>query len=80
MSQAKVDRYKQEKANRKQIMKKEKMQRMAGIVCSWVVLGALAGWALYSGYQYYDSTRPEQTYYCDTTAISDYLSALESEE
>ena len=32
MSQAKVDRYKEEKANRKQIIAKEKRQRMAAII------------------------------------------------
>ena len=37
MSQAKVDRYKEEKKNRKKIMAKEKRMRIAGYIvgCLW---------------------------------------------
>ena len=34
MSQAKVEQYKKDKANRKKTMKKEKMQRIAGRICA----------------------------------------------
>ena len=37
MSQKKVDQYKKEKANRKQIMKREKMKRRAAAACGTVV-------------------------------------------
>ena len=50
MSQEKVDRYKQEKANRKQLMRK---QRMMGIIRKGVLtIAALAlvGWLGYSAY------------------------------
>ena len=36
MSQAKVDRYKEEKANRKKILAKEKRKRIAGTICGWL--------------------------------------------
>ena len=37
MSQAKVDRYKEEKANRKKILAKEKRKRIAGTICGWLI-------------------------------------------
>ena len=38
MSQEKVERYKQEKANRKQTVKKERMKRAASKACAWAIL------------------------------------------
>ena len=49
MSQAKVDRYKEEKANRKKILAKEKRKRITGIICGWVIAVLIVGWAGYSG-------------------------------
>ena len=47
MSQAKVDRYKEEKANRKQIMAKEKRQRMLQLSADgWLRLPSSAGLAI----------------------------------
>ena len=51
MSQAKVDRYKEEKKNRKKTMAKEKRLHLLAVVCGWLVVIALAGWAGVSGYQ-----------------------------
>ena len=79
MSQAKVEKYKKEKANRKKEMAKQKAERMAGIVCAWVIAAALAGWAGYSGYQYYDAHKPAKTFYTNVSAVSDYLSDLNTE-
>lgn len=80
MSQAKVDRYKQEKANRKKIMARNKAKRIAGIICGWVILLAIVGWAGYSGYNWYESTRPSETIYCDTSDLDTYLEGLSAEE
>lgn len=44
MSQQKVDKYKQEKANRQQIMKKQKMTRIAHILLALVIGVGLVGW------------------------------------
>ena len=79
MSQAKVEQHKKEKANRKKEMAKQKAERVAGIVCAWVILAALVGWAGYSGYQYYDSHKPAKTFYTNVSAVSDYLSDLNTE-
>lgn len=81
MSQQKVDRYKQEKANRKKIMKREKMQRTITAVCSSVVCIAVVGWLGYSAYGYFtkqETKDPVQTE-VDLSAISDYMSGLSAE-
>ena len=44
MSQKKVDRYKQEKANRKKIMRKQKMMNIARKTVLTVVALALVAW------------------------------------
>ncbi len=76
MSQEKVDRYKQEKANRKQNMKKEKVKQLFRR-CVVGVLGlALIGWLGYSAYNVYDTSRPKQTAQVDYTAITDFQSDL----
>ena len=53
MSQAKVDRYKEEKANRKKILAKEKRKRIAGTICGWLIALLIVGWAGYSVYNAY---------------------------
>lgn len=79
MSQAKVDRYKLEKANRKKIMAKEKAKRAAGKVCAWAVFLAIVGWAGYSGFSYYESKQPVKTIYTDLSGVSDYIESLNTE-
>lgn len=79
MSQEKVDRYKQEKANRKKTVARERMQRKASIAGVWVVLVLVVGWAGYSGYQYYEAKQPAQTYTCQTADIDNYMSSLDEE-
>ncbi len=79
MSQAKVEQYKKEKANRRQIMAKERAKRIAGRVCAWVILLAIVGWAGYSVYSYYESKQPAKTIYANLNAISDYMNGLDPE-
>lgn len=79
MSQAKVDRYKQEKANRKQIMKKEKAKSIAARTIGAVICVALVGWIGYSGYTKWESSRPTKTTEITTDALSDYLNGLSAE-
>ena len=55
MSQAKVDRYKKEKANRKKNMKKEKIQNVLRKCAVFVVALVLVGWIGYSAYNTYES-------------------------
>ena len=51
MSQAKVEQHKKDKANRKKIMAKERVQRLAVRIGAVVVLVAIVGWAGYTGDQ-----------------------------
>ena len=55
MSQEKVDRYKQEKVNRKQIMRKQKLMNNMRKGVLVVVALALIGWLGYSAYDIYES-------------------------
>lgn len=80
MSQAKVDRYKEEKKNRKKTMAKEKRLHLLAIVCGWVVVIALAGWAGVSGYRIYESKKPIETIYANVSPITDYINSLSTEE
>lgn len=78
MSQEKVDRYKQEKANRKQNMKKEKLKQALRRVMVGVLVLALFGWLGYSGYNLYDSSRPKDSVQVNYMAITDYQSSLDN--
>lgn len=80
MSQAKVDRYKQEKANRKKIMRREKIKHSIATVCGTVVCIAVIGWVGYSAYGYFrsqDEKTPTQTE-VDLSALDDYMSSLQT--
>ncbi|MCI9176284.1 MAG: hypothetical protein HFH49_15385 [Lachnospiraceae bacterium] len=82
MSQKKVDQYKKEKANRKQIMKREKMKRRAAAACGTVVSIAVIGWVGYSAFGYFhqkDAENPTQTE-VDLSSLTEYLSGLQTEE
>lgn len=80
MSQAKVDRYKEEKRNRAKIIKKEKRQWMAtkaGLSLVALVLVAWIGVSVYNGVTTSDDAAAEKpTYTVDTTAVDDVLSEL----
>lgn len=82
MSQAKVDRYKEEKANRKKVMKKEKTLRMVSVICSSVVCLVIVGWIGYSAYGYFRTGNTADTTVSRTEvnvdALSDYLSTLQT--
>ena len=83
MSQAKVDRYKGQKKNRKQIIKKEKREWalvQAGLGLFAVVVVAWAGVAVYQGVTAPAETTGElTTYTVNTTALDDYMSELTAE-
>ena len=80
MSQAKVEKYKEQKANRKQTMKKEKIQKIVrNSVASVVVVAALV-WVGYSGVTSIIDSIPREEVKVDYTAISGYESALSGTE
>ncbi len=79
MSQEKVDRYKKQKANRKQIMQREKREKMLWKIGGSVVAIALVAWVGFSAFdRFYEP--PRKFYVADTAAISDYLTNLASED
>ena len=59
MSQAKVDRYKEEKANRKKTIAKEKMLRRVKMAVGVLVAAVIVGWAGFSGYRVYENNLHE---------------------
>lgn len=82
MSQAKVDRYKEEKKNRKKIMKKEKMQNALLKISGWVVCAAIVVWIGFSAVKATrnsDSSTTQETdaYTLDTTALDEYMQSLQ---
>lgn len=80
MSQAKVDKYKEEKRNRAKIIKREKRQWMAtkaGLSLVAVVLVAWAGVSIYNGVTSPDGANANKpTYTVNTTAINDFMDGL----
>lgn len=76
MSQEKVDRYKEQKANRKQIMAREKHEKFLVKLCAGLVALALVCWL---GYSIYDSANKPDTsdVAITTTAIDEYVSTLQ---
>lgn len=73
MSQEKIDRYKQEKANRKKNIKK---QRMVGLMRKGVLALAglaLVGWLGYSAYGKFSSNQDREITTVDYGAVDSYL-------
>lgn len=78
MSQKKVDRYKQEKANRKEIMKKEKMQHTIRRCVVGVCALALVVWLGYSAINVYEESQPKDTVEVNYGAVTGYQQNLSS--
>lgn len=76
MSQEKVDRYKKEKANRKQNVRKEKVRNVLHKCAVGVVGLALIGWIGYSAYGTYQSKKPQEEAKIDYTALTDLQTEL----
>lgn len=76
MSQEKVAKYKEEKANRKQTMKKQKRMKVIRNGVMGLVLVAIIGWIGYSAVDYYQKNQPQASAEVDYTAIDDYLNGL----
>lgn len=76
MSQAKVDRYKEQKKNRKQEVKKQKRKKAALKVVGVLVCIAIAVWIGFSGYNTYQKNRPIETTQINVDATQNYLNSL----
>ncbi len=84
MSQAKVDRYKEEKKNRKKIMKKEKLENSLLKIAGAVLCAAVVVWIGYSAVTLSQKKPAEETgettsYTLDTTALQEYSDSLEED-
>lgn len=81
MSQAKVDRYKESKKNRKAEVQKARRNKMLATTISTIVILAVVVWIGYSGYTYFGKQKAENqtvtTTEVNTDAITDYMGSLE---
>ena len=79
MSQEKVARYKEAKANRKETIKKEKRQKMLRTTVATVICVAVLSWVGYSGVEYYQANKQREAVEVDYSAVNDYLEQLSAE-
>lgn len=79
MSQAKVDRYKEEKKNRKANQAKAKRNALIAKISGGVVAAALIVWLGYSAVVTYQQSVNGGTVTVDTTALDEYTSGLTAE-
>ena len=78
MSQAKVDRYKEEKKKRDKLQKKEKRELLLWKIAGIIVLAALIGWIGFSVYQNVQKN-VSHTYEMKTDALDHYMNGLNAE-
>ena len=76
MSQEKVTKYKETKANRKETMKKQKQAKMLRNTVMAVVAVAVLGWVGYSAVDYYQNNQPRESVEVDYSAVDDYLESI----
>ena len=81
MSQAKVERYKQEKKNRKAAVKKQKRKKILGRIIAVLVCAAIAIWIGFSAYAKITAKEASvvKETVVDTSAIDNYVSGLSSD-
>lgn len=80
MSQEKVDRYKEQKKNRKAIQAKKKRNVLITKVCASLVVLALVAWLGYSVVDSYEKKQNSGPVTADITALDDYVMSLNAEE
>ncbi len=78
MSQQKVDKYKEEKANRKKNMKKERVMTVVRRCVLSVVAIALVAWIGYSAYDSYTSNQEREVASVNYDSINEYMSSMYS--
>lgn len=76
MSQEKVERYKQEKANRKKIIKKQRIMSVVRKAVLTLAAFALVGWLGYSAYQTHESGKKRPVAEVNYDAVNNYLTQL----
>lgn len=80
MSQAKVDRYKESKKNRKQEVKKAKQKKFLTKLIGCIVGIAIVCWIGFSGYTYFQSHKPITKTEVSMDALTDYFTSLSNTE
>ena len=80
MSQEKVDRYKEEKRNRKKDMQKAKRNKLIAGIAALAVACVIIVWIAYSGYKSYEASLPSQEFEVSLDAITDYINSLTADE
>lgn len=80
MSQEKVAKYKEAKANRKETMKKEKRAKLIRNSVIGVVFAAAVGWVGYSAVVTYIESQPRKSVEVDYEAVDNYIQSLGAEE
>lgn len=80
MSQEKVDRYKEQKKNRKAIQAKKKRKALITKVCASLVALALVAWLGYSVVDSYEKKQNSGPVTADITALDDYMTSLNEEQ
>ena len=80
MSQEKVNKYKEQKAHRKETMKKEKRAALIRNIVASVVLVATIGWVGYSGVTYVIKHWPRPEVDVNYTSVADYVESLTAED
>lgn len=73
MSQAKVERYKQEKKNRKAELKKQKRKKVLGCIIAILICAAIAVWIGFSAYSYHQEHQPVKTTSINVDAIQNFI-------
>ena len=76
MSQEKVTKYKEEKANRKKTMKKEKIVKKIVAVLAVLVIAAPIVWVGYSAVDTIIKNQPRESIEVDYTALDDYATEI----
>jgi cell division protein FtsL len=76
MSQEKVDRYKEEKRNRKAIQAKKKRIALIEKLCGGLIVLALVCWIGYSVADSYQTKQDSEAVTADVTELDSYMSSL----
>ena len=79
MSQEKVDRHKQEKANRKKIMRKQRAMSIVRKAVLTLAALALVAWLGYSAYDIYESGKERVVAEVNYDAVTNYLNGLSAD-
>ena len=79
MSQEKVDKYKDQKVRRKEIMKKQRRMHIIRSIIISVLAIALLGWMGYSAYDMFMKNQPRQVVEVDYSPVENYLNEVVSE-